>query len=105
MDRIYTGLESCQVRPTAAVERQLANGSAVDRGADVRTLQLHTWGLCAYRNAGQDRPNLHGQVKSSLRPDVQNNSRPYLRGESLCADRDFIISSLQVRRIVKAIVI
>src|SRR5258708_1975080 len=41
LDCIDSRLQSCEVRPTAAVERQFANSGGVHNRADIRTGELH----------------------------------------------------------------
>ena len=71
MDGVYARLELSKIGPTAAVEREFADGGGVDDGADIGTGELDGWGFGADFHGDFGCADLEGEVEDLLAADCQ----------------------------------
>jgi hypothetical protein len=103
LNGFHTGLQRRQIRPTAAVQGQLAHRGFVDGGADVGTAELHRRRLRGYLHAVRNRSHMHDQVKGLLRADRHGDAGFYFGVETFCGNRNFIASRQEIHRRIKAV--
>src|SRR2546427_12605712 len=104
MNSDTTGLQGWQIRPTAAIEGQLANGI---RGYDSTNLgagKLYSGGLRGDLYDGfRSRPDMQAEVEDLLSANRKRDPLSSLAGKPFGRDCDFVFSGQQVCCYVEAV--